>query len=185
MLSLVYRTLAHYHRLLLPVALGVAVASAVIVGALLIGDSMRGSLQHIALDRIGSIQRFLIAPRWFKESAIPQSNRDSNQHGLMLIQSVVAEYQSQTPEEQGKISTNRVTEMTLFGIDPSFWKLGTLQPEKQLRGQSIILNQSLANELKVVVGDRITLKVSRDAVVPADMLLVNARMKSLHYHGGK
>lgn len=171
MLSLVYRTLAHYHRLLIPVALGVAVASAVIVGALLIGDSMRGSLKHIAMDRIGLIQRFLIAPRWFKESAIPQFNRDSNQHGLMLIQSVVAEYQSQTPEEQGKISTHRVTEMTLFGIDPSFWKLGTLQPEKQLRGQSIILNQSLAKELKVVVGDRITLKVSRDAVVPADSAL--------------
>ena len=89
MLSLVLRTIVHFFRLLLPVALGVAVASAVIVGALLVGDSMRGSLRHIAMDRIGSIQRMVVAPRWFDQTAIQvarESRKDESLSGFLLIQ---------------------------------------------------------------------------------------------------
>ena len=69
MLALVLRTFVHFFRLLLPVALGVAVSSAVIVGALLVGDSMRGSLQHIALDRHdGSI-----SPLWSVHERMPKT----------------------------------------------------------------------------------------------------------------
>ena len=68
MLSLVFRTLLHFRGLLVPVAMGVAVATAVIVGALVVGDSMRGSLRFIAMDRIGSIESVLVAPRWFDRS---------------------------------------------------------------------------------------------------------------------
>jgi len=174
MLALVLRTLVHFFRLLIPVALGVAVSSAVIVGALLVGDSMRGSLQHIAMDRIGSIQRMVIAPRWFDQSAIERA-KPTHPDGLLcpmlLIQSVVAEHQDRSLETQGKIITHRATELSLLGVDQEFWNLGTIQPTKPLGNQQIVLNRSLADQLKAQVGDRITFKVSRDALVPADSAL--------------
>ena len=98
MLSLVFKTLVHFRGLLVPVALGVAVASAVIVGALVVGDSMRGSLRFIAMDRIGSIETVLIAPRWFDESLvqnIDKGDTDSRQiQSLVFVQQAIAEHDS-------------------------------------------------------------------------------------------
>lgn len=50
---LAYRGLTHYWRTNLAVALGVATAVAVLSGALLVGDSVRGSLRDLVLLRIG------------------------------------------------------------------------------------------------------------------------------------
>ena len=49
------RSLIYYGRLNLAVLLGSAVAATVLCGALLVGDSMRGSLRALALDRPGRI----------------------------------------------------------------------------------------------------------------------------------
>ncbi|MCU0708876.1 MAG: FtsX-like permease family protein [Pirellula sp.] len=165
MFALAFRTIVHFYRWLLPVAAGIAVCSAVIVGALLVGDSMRGSLRHIALDRIGQIDRIIIAPRWFSSRAL--GDRQDLQ-GLMLIDTVVAE---SLREQNGILDTQRATEMTLLGIDDSFWRLGDIEPKQRPHGEQVILNQSLADKLSVQVGDRVTLKVSRQAVVPADSAL--------------
>ncbi len=165
MIALVLRTIAYYHRLLLPVAAGVAVSSAVIVGALIVGDSMRGSLRFIALDRIGSIERIVIAPRWFRESSLdtaPELN------GLLMIDSVVAEFQTRDGEQ---LRSQRATEMSLFGVDANFWSMGDVVPDVLPDGQQLVLNRALADKLGVQVGDAVTLKVSRQAVVPADSAL--------------
>jgi putative ABC transport system permease protein len=165
MFSLVLRTILHFYRWLLPVAAGVAVCSAVIVGALLVGDSMRGSLAHIAMDRIGSIDRIAIAPRWFRQNTL--GNR-SDLHGWMRIDTVVAE---SLQNANGRLETRRVTEMTLHGIDDRFWSLGSIRPNTSPQGEQVVLNQSLAEKLGAQIGDPITLKVSRSAVVPADSAL--------------
>ena len=64
-----FRSLAFHWRMHLAVALGVAAATAVLTGALLVGDSVRGSLRHLALDRLGKIEQILVtdtssASRW-------------------------------------------------------------------------------------------------------------------------
>ena len=179
MLALVLRTILHYYRLLLPVALGVAVSSAVIVGALLVGDSMRGSLKDIAMDRIGSIDSVVLAPRWFDAKRLDQAatvlastdGQPAEIHGLLLLPSVVAELQDRSGESEGKIITRRSTELTLLGTDEAFWNLGSIRPSRLPKGNELVLNASLAEKLDAQVGDRVTLKVSRDAVVPADSAL--------------
>jgi ABC-type lipoprotein release transport system permease subunit len=161
------------------VALGVAVSSAVIVGALLVGDSMRGSLKDIAMDRIGSIDSVVLAPRWFDAKRLDQAatvlastdGQPAEIHGLLLLPSVVAELQDRSGESEGKIITRRSTELTLLGTDEAFWNLGSIRPSRLPKGNELVLNASLAEKLDAQVGDRVTLKVSRDAVVPADSAL--------------
>src|SRR5687768_18403950 len=65
---LLMQSLRFHWRIHLAVALGVAAATAVLTGALLVGDSVRGSLRHLALGRLGQIDQVLILDRFFREA---------------------------------------------------------------------------------------------------------------------
>ena len=59
------RSLIYFWRIQLAVLLGAAVATAVLTGALLVGDSVRGSLRDLTLDRLGRIDYALASERFF------------------------------------------------------------------------------------------------------------------------
>ena len=59
-----FRTLFFYWRTHLAVALGAAVATAVLAGALVVGDSVRGSLRDITLERLGRVDAALVVDRF-------------------------------------------------------------------------------------------------------------------------
>src|SRR5918996_982375 len=59
-------SLRHYRRIHLAVALGVAVATAVVTGALVVGDSVRGSLRDLTLQRLGRIDSAIVAANFFR-----------------------------------------------------------------------------------------------------------------------
>ena len=61
------RTLAHHWRTNLAVLLGVAAGTAVLTGALLVGDSVRGSLRQMTLDRLGQVDHVLSGPRFVRQ----------------------------------------------------------------------------------------------------------------------
>src|SRR4030081_982253 len=64
---LLLRNLLYHWRGNLAVLLGVVVGTAVLTGALLVGDSQRGSLRDLALGRLGWFDEALVAPRFFRE----------------------------------------------------------------------------------------------------------------------
>jgi ABC-type lipoprotein release transport system permease subunit len=161
MLSLALRTLVHFRTLLAPVSVGVAIATAVMVGALVVGDSMRGSLRFIALDRIGQIESLIIAPRWFDESLA----KNLVLHGLKAERVQTAVFVQQAVAER---ETTRASEMSLFGVEDRFWGWGTFATEIKINDEEVVLNTALAEKLQAKVGDLITLRVASQAVVPAD-----------------
>src|SRR5204863_3631579 len=63
---LLWRNLLYHRRGNLAVLLGVAVGTAVLVGALLVGDSLRGSLRALALRRLGWVDQAMVLPRFFR-----------------------------------------------------------------------------------------------------------------------
>src|SRR5258708_19932029 len=54
--TLIRRSLRFHARAHLGVVLGSAVGSAALVGALIVGDSVRGSLRDLALQRLGDVR---------------------------------------------------------------------------------------------------------------------------------
>src|SRR5438477_7045327 len=62
---LIVVSLVHHRRMNFAVALGVLAGTAVLTGALLVGDSVRGSLRHLTLDRLGRVDEALVANRFF------------------------------------------------------------------------------------------------------------------------
>ncbi len=66
-LWLMLRTAWHFRRADLAVLLGIAVSTAVLTGALMVGDSVRGSLRDLAVQRLGPVDYALAGPKFFPE----------------------------------------------------------------------------------------------------------------------
>src|SRR5437764_10444960 len=81
--QLVVAGLRHHWRIKLSVALGVAAATAVLTGALVIGDSVRGSLRHLVLDRLGRIDDLLVLDRFFRQELAEELAR-KQQNGKVV-----------------------------------------------------------------------------------------------------
>ena len=69
-LHLLLRTLRYFRWSNLAVIAGVAVATAILAGALMVGDSVRASLRELAERRLGPVDHALVATRFFPESLV-------------------------------------------------------------------------------------------------------------------
>lgn len=63
---LILRNLAYFRGTNLAVVAGMAVATAVLTGALMVGDSVRGSLRQLALERLGPVDHALVGGHFFE-----------------------------------------------------------------------------------------------------------------------
>src|SRR5262245_8450491 len=98
---IIVASLAHYWRTSLAVALGVATATAVLTGALLVGDSVRGSLRHLTLDRLGRIDEALVVDRFFREELATHLALQPNFGKLFSSAQPVILFPSATVQTQG------------------------------------------------------------------------------------
>src|SRR5258708_25120464 len=65
--TLIIKTMLYQWRNIHGVGLGVVAGTAVIGGALIVGDSVRGSLREMTLARLGKVDLALTGPRFFRE----------------------------------------------------------------------------------------------------------------------
>jgi ABC-type lipoprotein release transport system permease subunit len=95
---LLRRSLFFYRRANLAVLLGVAVGTAVLIGALLVGDSLRGSLQDRALRQLGGFDAAMVSGR-FVRAELADDFRDALiERGIALH--ATAERESDDPTQQ-------------------------------------------------------------------------------------
>ena len=171
------RGLIHYGRLQLAVLVGAAVATAVLTGALLVGDSVRGSLRALTLDRLGRVDRALVAERFFRASLAT----DLDVHaGFVTAFDDVAPAIALRGTARHADSGRRAAGITLWGIDGRFATLhgdtAALDLERA-EGQlfpSVVLNTSLARELGAAEGDAVVIDFGRPSEVARDSLMGDA-----------
>ena len=154
------------------VALGVATATAVIVGALLVGDSMRGSLRGLTIERLGNTENAIFPGGFFELDGLTNTNLDPI--ALMLFENGIVEFRGDHDE------IRRAGSVQIIGCDSNFWRLDVsgMQKLPALDDDSVIVNQSMASELGVHVGDLLTLRLPVEQAVPADLL----KSMPLHPH---
>ncbi|MFH1418934.1 MAG: ABC transporter permease [Planctomycetota bacterium] len=167
-----HRNSLTYHRWSnLAVMMGVAVAAAVLIGALLVGDSMRGSLRETALRRLGPVDHALVGQRFFREAiaeglaSTPEfRSRFGQACPVMLITGGISHADTGA----------RVNSVNVLGVDDRFW---LLDDERRNAGNSdsakrvVVLNEPLAEELGAKVGDDVLVRLQRRRLVPAETLL--------------
>ncbi len=170
------RTLSHYWRINLAVIFAAAVATAVLTGALLVGDSVRGSLRDLTLDRLGDIDYVLVRPDFFRAPLVDALGQSPGFNGNFEKAAPFILLNGTTVHSSSKARASRVN---IIGLDQGFLEMydsGTeLVPSLEKQSgqifQSIIINQSLQKELGAQVGDQILISVERPSDIARGSLL--------------
>jgi putative ABC transport system permease protein len=162
-----------YPKLLWPTALGIAAACATILGALLVGDSLRGSLKFIALDRVGRIEQIVLAPNFFNADVVAKLNPSKIDKSLdQALPAIV--FRGTSLEVKANDAARRTSGVLTLGITPDFWSMEQSRPSLRedsrptLGDEEIIVNEALANDLQLKVDDRVVLQIPAPSAVPAD-----------------
>ena len=170
-------------------ALAIIATTAVITGALVVGDSVRGSLRDLTLQRLGKIDVLLVADRFFRADLANElaAEESFKQNGFRSA-SGAAIFPFGTVEKRHGDKVSRASSIAVLGIDAKFAALditdvfGGERPLAKTPGSGeIVLNQPLADDLDVKVGESVTVRFPRPSEVPADSALgrKNDRVSSL------
>ena len=164
------RSLIYFWRINLAVMLGVAVATAVLTGALIVGDSVRGSLRDLSLSRLGKIDHALASERFFRESLERDLERELGAQDVVSAISL-----SGIAVHAG--SNTRASRVQIQGIDNRFANLfDQILPELTIEGifPSVVVNESLRKELNAQIGDAILLSFEQSDDIHRESLFGRA-----------
>ena len=168
LLSLVRRNVLHYWRTNLAVVAGVAVAVAVLAGALLVGASVRSSLRALALERLGAVDRVVTSARFVPASfgadllaAGAPDGRFGAPAPLAAVEGFV------THQASGR----RASGVRVYGVDERFWTFHGLDPETFALGRNAaFVSGGLVRELEAAPGDALLVRVEKPSAVPLSSL---------------
>ncbi|MFQ5505858.1 MAG: FtsX-like permease family protein, partial [Planctomycetota bacterium] len=198
--KLLLGNLRHFWRTHLGVVLGAACGTAVLVGALAVGDSVRQSLAEQAALRIGRIDAALVAKeRFFRADLAERIAQDLE--GAAAAPALT--FRGICSASGG---SSRAGIVDVFGVDERFFALGPRrdkleeeEKEKSRRGKrqgakeakgrqeeeglpargKAFLNERLARQLAVDAGDSILLRVEKPSSMPRDLVLATIEDVSL------
>ena len=154
--TLLARNLAWFWRTNLAVVLGVATATAVLAGALVVGDSVRASLRDLVLGRLGNAAYVVSGTSFFRE----QLAADLGQTAPMIALDGIAAHEP---------SGRRAANVQVYGIDERYWKFQG-EPGDAPRGREVLLSAALARELGARQGDSILLRTPKPSAIPLESL---------------
>ncbi|MCD4699947.1 MAG: FtsX-like permease family protein, partial [Phycisphaerae bacterium] len=159
---LIFRSAGFYLRGHLGVAAGVAVATAVLVGALAVGDSVRFSLAAVAERRLGKITLAAGTDERFFRAEIAADLAGAL--GATVAPVIRLNGTAVNPDTR-----DRANQVQVLGVDGRFWRLGGADvPPAGESHSEVVLNARLVERLKVRTGDSIVLRVPRPGLLPGD-----------------
>lgn len=166
-LRLILRSLAYYRSTGAVVAFGMAIATTVVTGALVTGDSVRGSLRDTGLARLGRIDYALVAPSYFRESLAADllDQPDVAPVVQRIAPLVLSQGAARDPETEAVAPG-----IALFGVDPGFWELQDMPRKPELAGRACAINEALAGDLGLRAGDPLLVTVHHHQPIASDTL---------------
>ncbi len=163
LLGLVKRSLGFYWRTNLGVLLAVMTSTAILTGALAVGDSVRHSLRMMVTARLGTTQLALAAQNRFFRARL------ANELAAELNTTVAPVLQL-----RGLIvnsdDTKRANRIDVLGVDDRFFSIGAgRNPFGDDWSEGIVLNEPLAARLAVAAGDEVVLRIEQPALMSRDI----------------
>jgi putative ABC transport system permease protein len=157
---LVKRSLGFYWRPNLGVLLAVVVSAAVLTGALAVGDSVRHSLMMMVVTRLGKTSLALVGgDRFFRTELANElaAELDSAVAPVLQLRGLIS----------NSDGTRRANRIEVLGVDGRFYSVGAGgNPFDGDWKEGVVLNEPLAEELDVKVGEEVVVRVVRPDFMP-------------------
>src|SRR3989454_4228837 len=164
---LVLNSLAHYWRTNVAVVLGVATAVAVLAGALLVGDSVRGSLRDLVLQRLGRTDRAVLSSGFFRDALAADLERDPDfTASFQAVAPLVVMQGLVTAQASGR----RASRVAVYGVDDRFWRFHQVSGVRGPEGREALLSRALAADIGASPGASIVVRVERPSAIPIESL---------------
>ena len=162
MRSLVFRGLTYYWRTNAAVVLGVATAVAVLAGALLVGDSVRGSLRDLVLQRLGRTEQVVSSASFFRVGLADALAPDLTSGAVCPLIAVEGAVTNQT-------GGRRVSGVQVYGVDDRFWRFHGLARTGPV-GRDALVSATLAAEIGADAGASVLVRLERPSAIPIESL---------------
>lgn len=169
-------SLWHHRRAHLAMALGVAVATAVFTGALVIGDSLRGSLRDLTLQRLEAVDFALVTPQLFRAELASELAAQSGFKEQRFIAAAPVLLMQGSATASINDHVRRAVNIAIVGAGKPFWSMSRayvpvnrIPQSYRIPGRGEVwLTEPLAHELEVAKGDEIVLRLPTAEALPAD-----------------
>ncbi|MHC4369861.1 MAG: ABC transporter permease [Planctomycetota bacterium] len=165
--SLVKKSLSFYWRTNLGVLLAVVVSTAVLTGALVVGDSVRHSLMMMVKARLGSTELALVSQnRFFTAALADDLSADLNVTvaPVLRLRGLIA-----TADD-----TRLVNKIEVLGVDERFFEIGAAEDAEPFWtdwSRGVALNEPLAQRLGVAASDEVKLRIEKPGLMPREVPL--------------
>jgi ABC-type antimicrobial peptide transport system permease subunit len=160
--TLTLRSLRYHWRANTAAALAAAVGTAVLVGALLVGDSVRHSLKTMVVERLGKVDAALLTGERFVHADMAKRLDDAAsapRHVPFILLSGVCANDA-TNQAAGQVQA--------IGVPQEFGQLGGHWPTQALNGGEAFVNECLARSLGVKAGDTLRVRLSKPGAMSYD-----------------
>lgn len=161
---LVKRSLGFYWRTNLGVLLAVTVSTAVLTGALVVGDSVRHSLMMTVKDRLGAAELAVVSQNRFFRAKLA----DELAGELNATVAPVLQLRGLIADSEGTKLADRVE---VLGVDERFFEIGASGDVESFWrdwSEGVVLNEPLAQRLGVGLGDEVKLRIERPGLMPRE-----------------
>ncbi len=174
------RSLIHYRRVHAATALAAAVCTAVLAGALVVGDSVRASLRGLTLERLGRVEQAVVRDRSLRQGLAAELPAGT---APVLLR----------PGSAAHAGTGaRAGGLQVLGVDGRFADLFPAgeagdalrafldeTPDRRAGAAAVLVTEGLARELNAATGDILLLSLQRPAEVNPEALFGRRRPEEL------
>lgn len=157
LLGLVIAGFRFHWRSHLGALLGAALSAAVLVGALLISDSLQGTLRNQGEARIGRVVSALSSgERFFRSELAARVSKDA---------APVLQLRGSLSKPDGSA---RVNQAQVLGVDARFWELSQSADRRELKVGDAAVSQSMADRLGLSLGESLVLRLEKPSMFSRD-----------------
>ena len=169
----ILKSFFHYLKANLLVAAGVAISTTVLTGSLIIGDSVRYSLEQTTFFRLGETTHLATAKeRYFRQELAREISFDNpsiKATPMLLLEGVAV-------ARGGQQRANRVQ---VAGVENTFDFIAKDTIYAGLNANEIYISRNLSERLNVAEGDNILVRIRKASLIPLNAPFVSAEETSV------
>jgi len=172
--KLILKSAWFYRKLNLTIILGIALSTAILVGALIIGDSVKYSLQQITVQRLGKTSQVITAgERLFgQQLATVLAEKTGTETAALLRANGFGVI------DGGEL---RINQLAVWGVDATIGNFASYPELFQLQNNEVAINENLASLSGLKVGDEFLLRLNKLNTFPANTPFVSEKEATVSF----